>query len=184
MNGKSTVPANRDEDKQLVLHIRVELGGKIYEENLAAQAHISLDLHGLNEALAAHPGNFAWWAMMEVVAREQLDQLNGELEERNAQLFNFYQSSLVGREEDGKKRSKPTLEAIRSRIVLDKNYQALNKRVLQAKRDQEKITVGRQSMQVKKDTLLAIASNLRQEMDSNLHVVKRDMAEAGRRRHQ
>jgi len=176
--------AKRDDDKQLILRIRVELGGNVYEEDLAAQAHIALDPHGFNQALAAHAGNFAWWAMLEVVAREQLDQLNGELEERNAQLFNFYTAKLTRREQNGKKSSKPTLEAIRVNIVLDKNYQALNKRVLQARRDMEKVTVGRQAMQVKKDTLLAIGSNMRAEMDSKLYVVKRDMAETSRRRYQ
>lgn len=158
-----------------LLKIRVELGGRVYEEDLEPQAFINPDLDGLNRALAEHPGRFAWWAMLETYARASYEGLSTQLETLDATLFSRYQRQLLEGAVDGKKG--PTLDSIRSLVTLDRERQALVERTARAKQDFEQVTVGRRTMEQRKDALLAIASNLRAEMDARLAVGKSRLEE-------
>jgi len=163
-----------------LLKIRVELGGRVYEEDLEPQAFINPDLDGLNKALAEHPGRFAWWAMLETYARATFEELSTQLETLDATLFNRYQRQLAEEVPEGSKKG-PTLDSIKALVTLDKDRKTLVDRIAQTKQDFEQVTVGRQTMQQRKDSLIAIASNLRAEMDTWLAIGKSKVEEMYRK---
>src|SRR3990167_2405534 len=130
------------------LRVRVELNGKIYEEDLGAQTAINSDLAGLNTALSEQPGRFAWWATLEALARAKHEDLVAQLESLDAALFGEYQTALlVG----GSKT--PKLDA-------------------------ELVQAGRRTMEHRKDALITIASNTRSEMDFRIYSGKTQMPDA------
>lgn len=160
------------------LRVRVELNGTVYEEDLAAQTGLNLDLAGLNQALAEQPGRFAWWATLEALARAKHEDLTAQLEALDAVLFGQYQTELRTLAENAVKANKsptvkePTLDAIRSRTHLDKNRMILDATARQARLDADLVQVGRRTMEHRKDTVIAIANNMRAEMDLKLYVGK------------
>jgi len=155
-----------------ILHVKVSIQGETYEEDLNTQARIDPDLEGLNQALADHPGRFAWWSVLETLARAQVDDLESQMELLNAELFDEYQRRLT----DPGGKGKPTLDTIKGHVVQDPRYQEVTKLLLNARTDLNYVSVGRWTMVHRKDSLLAIASNLRAEMDYDLSVHKKKMA--------
>ena len=161
-----------------LLRIRIQLNGRDYSEDLAASAIINPDLDGLNTALAEHPSRFAWWATLEVFARAQYEDLSGQLTALDAELFSRYSTLLRSTQTKEGKGREPTLDAIKSRITLDKPRRVLSERMAQAKKEYELVQVGRRTMEQRKDALTAIASNMRAEMDHKMYVGKSRAYEA------
>jgi len=151
-----------------VLQIRVELGGKVFEGDLQAEARVDPDPVGLNQALAEQPGRFAWWATLEVLARSLVEELERDRATKHAELYSFYEASLSATDTDGK-RAKPTVDKIKSEILKHADYRQLQGRLAAATEQHGLLTVARQTMQMRKDVLLAVASNLRAERDAHIH---------------
>ena len=178
--GRPGLPETQLDDKIKRLRIRVTLDGKTYDEDLGLQADVQMSYDGLNRALAEHPARFAWWATLETLARARHEELEAQLKELDATLFGKYQEDLasIGTNARGEQVVKdPTLDRIKAAVTLDTQRQTLAASVASAKRDLEQLTVGRQTMQQRKDVLLAIASNWRAEMDYQLMVGQRSLRE-------
>mgnify|MGYP001615049458 CR=1 FL=1 len=156
-----------------ILKVSVTIGARRFEEDLAAQAATAPDIEGLNRNLAEHPGRFAEWAMLEALARQQCEELDARVKFLDAELFEKYQATLSVTV------AKPTLDAIKARVTMDSRMVALSAEARGARASLEQLTVGRQTMQMKRDTLLALASNWRAEMDSNLVIARRTAAGFG-----
>lgn len=155
------------------LRVRVELNGTVYEEDLGVQTGLNLDLVGLNQALAEQPGRFAWWATLEALARAKHEELTAQLESLDAVLFGQYQIELrTGAPKE------PTLDAIRSKMHLDKRRMVLDAAVRQARLDADLVQAGRRTMEHRKDTVIAIANNMRAEMDLKLYTGKSRLPDA------
>ena len=157
------------------LRIRVEVGGIVYEEDLGIQTGLNLDLAGLNQALAEQPGHFAWWATLEALARAKHEDLTAQLAALDAVLFGQYQTELRAQQATTKE---PTLDAIRSKMHLDKRRMALDAAMRQAKLDTDLVQAGRRTMEHRKDTVIAIANNMRAEMDMKLYTGKSRLPDA------
>lgn len=157
-----------------LLKISVSIGGKLYEEDLNPSVDINLDIVSLNTMLSENPGRFAWWAMLEALARYEQDMLQNQLESLEADLFIRYQSELSTVDDRGKA-SRPTIENIRSHVVVDLDRATIVDKLSEAKKNLGQITVGRQSIQHCKDSLITIASNMRAEMENQVSVYKRKM---------
>lgn len=151
-----------------ILHIRVELGGRVHEGDLEAQARVDTNIDGLNQALAEQPGRFAWWATLEVLGRVQAEELEGQRAALHAELYSFFEASLAATDTEGK-RAKPTIEKIKSEILKHPDYKELLARQAKANEAHGLLTVARQTMQMRKDSLLAVCSNMRSERDSHMH---------------
>jgi len=153
--------------KPEILRVTVDfLDGSKWVEDLGAQlTPLEPDLQGMNLALEEAPGRFAWWGMLEARARGAFDDLEAQVKVLDAELFNQYFQTLNGGFMSGGQPKPPTLDAIRSAITLDSRMQVLQARLRKAKLDLDQITVGRRTMDQRKDTLLAIASNWRAEME-------------------
>lgn len=161
-------------DQNDVLKVTITINGRTYSEDLKAQSFINPDLDGLNTALAEHPGRFAWWATLEALCREHHDNLVAQTEVLRAQLFIKYQIELRAAmpTAEGGKAKEPTLDAINSKVVLDKEGLALGHNLREAKAGLDRATAGRRTMEQKKESLIAIASNMRAEMDHRIYTGK------------
>ena len=147
--------------------VHVEFQGNIFDLDAGADAHIDSDLEGLNQNLVAHPGKIARWAFVETKIREIVEGLENRLELMDAELFTMIPARI---EKEGKK---ATVDTIKSYVILDPSRQALQAQLLVRSHELNLIIAGRQTMLAKKDCLLALASNMRAEMDHGLHVAKR-----------
>lgn len=156
------------EEKKMIL-VTVEWAGKTYTEDLMQQSFIDTDLAGLNQALAEHPGRLAWWGSLEVAAKRAAEELEDKIKVKEAELFNTFQSELTVVDESGKEK-RPTLDAIKAAVVTSDERKKLSQEILDARSAFEQIRVGRQTMQDRKDCLLAIASNMRAEWDATMYL--------------
>ncbi len=146
--------------------IRVDMGPDFTIRDLEEDARIDSDPEGINKALSEGPTLIAWWGRSENIARQLVVEAKSRLELYEAELFR----SMPGRiETEG---NKPTVDAIRSRIILDETRQALNKDLQTKEHNLGVIIVGRQAMVHKKDCSLSLAANMRAEMDYQLSIGK------------
>lgn len=163
----SSTTATKSDD---LLKVRIIIGERDYKQDLEVEAQAPVDLEGLNNALSGHPGRFAWWAMLEALARAQHDELETQQKRLEAELYAEHgapDSALA------KKLGKaPTVDAIKSAVLLDKRLHAHQDRIAKAKLALEQVTVGRQTMQQRKDALLAIGSNMRAEMEARMFQIR------------
>ena len=161
-----------------VLRVNVQIGPRRFDEDLAVQASIAPDIDGLNKALAENPSRYAEWAMLEAIARSRWEEIQGyisnldsDIKELEARLF------LDGRDtvEPGSK--PPTVDVLKAMIVLNPERLALSERRKELERDalaakdaMERLIVGRKTIEQRRDSLLALASNWRQEMNTRLQI--------------
>lgn len=164
-----------------LLRVTVEIGDRKYDEDLATQASITPNIEALNDALATNPARYAEWAMLEALAREELDALIGnvdsidvDIKEREARA---YLDVLTPPEDAPPSWKPPTVDAIKATVIIDPQRLALvaARRKLEAARIEaksavEKVAVGRKTMERQQDSLLSLATNWRQEMQTQLSV--------------
>jgi hypothetical protein len=157
------------------LRVTVALGGERYEEDLAAQAAITNDIAGLNDALAQHPGRYAWWAMLEVLATEAAGDLERALKAVEGAAHQRFE---LERSPDGKAL---TVGAIAARIATDAACRAAADALARAETDLQRLTVGRKTMTEKREALVEMARTMRGEMDAGM-LQARSRMEQGLRR--
>lgn len=143
----------------------------IYDQDLATQASIIPDIEKLNLALATNPGRFAEWAMLEAMARAEWDAAVGKVNDLGTELKDVeaaLQIEFVGQ---------GTVSFLAAKVQIDPRRQAKATEIREAegvvrqKKDQlETMIVGRKTLEQKRDSLLALASNWRQEMQTGLGV--------------
>lgn len=143
-----------------ILHIEVELGGRVYSGDLETEARVDTNPAGLNQALAEQPGRFAWWATLETLARTQAEEVDRERGTLHAELYSHYEAVLAATNTEGKP-ARATVEKIKSEILKHPPYRALQVKQEKANEALGLLTVARQTMQMRKDVLMAVASNMR-----------------------
>jgi hypothetical protein len=150
------------------LRVQLELHGRNYTRDLEVEARVDMDPEGLSRALADLPGLFAFYAAAEAEARAVAKLAELERAKIHAERYTFLESSHAVTDAKGK-RSKPTVEAIKSLIVKDPRYHAAQIATINAERQLDLTVAARQTIQVKKDVTLAAASNYRAELDAQFH---------------
>ena len=131
-----------------------------FDFNLSNQAAIDLNYAALNEAISKNAGLYAVWGVLEVRARREYDDLVTRLEVLEAELFEQHRASIGS-----------PVDAIKACVKKDERRVALALEVNEAKEALEMLTVGKKTVgEQKKDTLLAVASNYRAEMQSRLTI--------------
>lgn len=149
------------------LHVRVELGGRVYEDDLEAWVRADTDPTGLNRALAEQPGRFAWWAVLEAKAQGQAEQAENHRATKHAELYGHYEAALV-RHEDGERRTKPTVEAVKAAIQKHPDYQRALAALAAANEQAGVLLAARQAMQERRECLIELARNMREERQAHL----------------
>jgi hypothetical protein len=143
--------------------VPVTVNTRGFDYNLSEAAQIATNYGALSDAIADNPGRYAIWAVLEANARKVFDALTAKLEVLDAELF----EAIRVPQGDGKL---PVVDSIKARIVLTPDRQALMAEVLEAKANLELLLVGRRTIEQKKDSLLALASNARAEMQSRISI--------------
>lgn len=154
-----------------LMKVRVELGDQVFDLDLGSETRIDQDPNGLNEALSNIAGQIAKWGMIEQMARRLLDRLESSLEIMEAAKYKYHTDRLIGLGQ------KTTVDAIKSEVTLDKERQGLSEQLSDARHNLGVVVVGRQAMVHKKDALLELARNMRAEMDNQLAVARKRMAD-------
>jgi hypothetical protein len=159
-----------------LMRVVVEVAGRTYDEDLASQAFIAPNIDALNDALATNPSRYAEWAMLEALAKREVADIDGkvavldsDVKEREAQVY----LDMINNVPPGGKA--PTVDAIKAMVTIDprrialvRQRQALDAMQLEAQDNQNKLAVGRKTMEEKKDSLLELSRNWRQEMQTQL----------------
>lgn len=165
------------------LKIAVEIGAQRFEEDLAVTALIEPNIDALNEGLSKNPGLFAKWAMLEACARAVNDAATGaiatldaDLKDLEGKLFIKWSTRLPGSSEG----RGPTLDSIKSavsqdpeRLTLVERRRQLTVEAQEAKSSLDYITVGRKTIEQRRDSLLELSRNWRAEMERGLSVAQR-----------
>ncbi len=154
-----------------LMKVRVELGDQVFDLDLGSETRIDQDPNGLNEALSNIAGQIAKWGMIEQMARRLVDRLESSLEIMEAAKYKYYTDRLIGLGQ------KTTVDAIKSEVTLDKERQGLSEQLSDARHNLGVVVVGRQAMVHKKDALMELARNMRAEMDNQLAVARKRMAD-------
>lgn len=156
--------------------IPVTVNTKGFTYNLSAQAEIETNYSALSEALAKNPGLYAVWAVLEANARVVQDDLKVRLEIIEAELFEEYRASIGS-----------PIPAIEASVKKDPRRTEILFELNKAKANVDLLMVGKRTIEYRKDSLLAIASNYRAEMQSlsqnrinTLSDKARDMADRAR----
>ena len=159
-------PDSRPAERRLV-QVRVEIGGRVYEGDLAAESRVPTDPDGLSAALAENPARTAWWAAAEALALTQAEQAENARARLYAELFSLNEAVLVRTDADGK-RAKPTVDAVKSAILKSPDYQRALVDVTRANEAARLMRVARDAMRDRKDSLLEVARNYRAELDASM----------------
>lgn len=130
-----------------------------FDYNLSEAAQIATNYGALSDSLADNPGRYAVWGVLEANARKVFDALSAKLEVLEAELFEEFRASI-----------KTPVDAIKANVTKDQRRIDLVAEVLEAKSNLELLLVGRRTIEQKKDSLLALSSNMRAEMNSRISV--------------
>jgi hypothetical protein len=172
-----------------LMRVTVQIGARRYDEDLAEQAMIRPDVASLNDALARHPSRFAEWAMLEALQRTEVDTLNRNVERLESDIKDVeareYQAVL---EQTPAGQKPPTVDAIkaivnvsRERVALVARKREMEDAALNAKDALRKLEVGRKTMEEKRDSLMELSRNWRQEMNGKLQTNNMDQFKPGGR---
>lgn len=174
-----------DKTASNLMRVTVQIGDRRFDEDLAAQALIAPNVEALNDALATNPSRYAEWAMLEALARSEHDQIGGRVNVLDADIKELEARVYLEILDDIG--TKPTVDAIKARVITDPRRLALVKvrqemeaAQVEAKGNLDKITVGRKTMEEKRESLLELARNWRQEMQGKLTVNTQQFKPGGR----
>lgn len=160
--------------KPTQIHLRV--AGHDVQGDLEAEARIATDSDGLSKALAENPARFAWWATLEVLAKAEAEEVENARDALHAELFSHYEAVLSRTDTEGK-RAKATVGAIEAAILKAPQYQAALVKVTAANKSAALLGVARRAMEHRKESLLAVASNYRAELDARIRDQVREVRE-------
>lgn len=158
-----------------LLQLDVIIQGQHYHEDLAAQAVIQNDVPGLNTALSEHPGRFAWWATLELLARDEMEQAVGRVKQYEGEQLTAMLDGFVARKE-----RTPSLASLKLRIVQQPKAIVLARAARAAKLVFRRVQVGRKTTEERKDSVVNMAYLLRAEMEGKLRVGGRTVSEEAR----
>lgn len=146
------------------LPVKVKLGDKEYDLKYEEELKCSEDT--INEDLTDQPSLFAWYAVLQEMAEEVYSRARMEFEISEAQLDAQY------RKEAADKKEKVMEKQILSKIVLNDTHIALRNVMIEAKKNVGTLKAIKDSFNHRKETLIALASNMRAQADPELFVKK------------
>ena len=138
-------------DKAHTLHLDDDLG---------------IDRAGINDELANQPAKFAWYATLYEMARNKSNLLKQKIDEFAAKLD---QSIRAANAAAG---AKTTEGGISAMIASDETMAKLQRQYLDSKKEEGLLYVAKEAFEQRKDMLISIASNMRQEWDTDLKISK------------
>jgi hypothetical protein len=161
-----------------LLRVIVQVGPRRFDEDLAEQAVVRPNIEALNDALSRHASRFAEWAMLEALARTEVDAIKSQISRLDTDVkeieARLYQEVILATPRGEKP---PTVDAIKAMVLVNSarlelvaRERKLEDALLVADDNLRKLAVGRKTMEEKKDSLLELSRNWRQEMAGKLQV--------------
>ena len=127
---------------------------------------LNVDRAGINDALANQPSLFAWYATLYEMARNNSLILDSQIKSYKAELDQYYRMEAV------KENLKITEGAINAKTDSNENLLKLIDEYHASKRQEGMLYVAKAAFEQRKDMLISIASNMRQEWDTELKINK------------
>ncbi len=149
----------------------------ISEVKLDFEHDLKIDTANLNDELMRQPALFSRWAVLAVEARAERDSLEEKMKVTDAQLDAEFRQEAI---EIG---DKITEKKLFSKILLDPRHTLAMNDCLEARKAADILQVGaREAFSQRKDCLISLAANLREEHDSDLHIKEKKAEEIIRRK--
>jgi len=160
-------------EKDLMI-ITVKLN-KDYEFNLSTE--LKIDKVNLNEELMKHPSKVAWFSVLYSLAVEKRDTIGTELDVVYAELDKDIRK-------DPKKygiMEKVTEGAIVNTINSNEIYLTKKKEMIEAKRDSDVLGSAVRAFEHRKDMLVSLCANMRQEFGADNLSIKQQIVGTGQK---
>ncbi len=165
------------------VRVSAEICGRVYEGDLAVEAHvpnIDADPEGLSRALEENPARTAWWAAAEALALTQAEEAENARATLHARLFTLYEATLARTDAEGK-RARATVETVKSEVLKQPEYQRALAAVARANEASRLMRVARDAMRDRKDSLLEVARTYRAELDARMRDSLAEVRDRARR---
>jgi hypothetical protein len=144
-----------------LLKVSITWEGQQIEQDLNSDVTFENDPDGLNKALTEQTSRFAWWAMLQTKAKKRVAILERDLKVKRATVMI-----------EAKIKTPALTEKVLLAVVeADPGVEKLERELIEAESEVQATSVGRDAMKERKDSLLAVASNMREEMDHGLRVL-------------
>ena len=132
---------------QKPLYISIHLAEDRFEGDISKELNISIE--NINSELAEQPAQFARWGTMEVIAKDILESYQGQKSEKLRT--------------ENEKISETKIESL---LLNDPEYMKL-------KKQHNTLRIVKEAFRQRKDMLISLAANLREEFDIDLSVKKK-----------
>ncbi len=150
------------------INLVIELEGEEINVREKFKVDIKLAEETINQDLKEQAPLFAWYAVMFELANEIYEEAELALGMLKAQLGTKY------RKEAAKAGTKLREADFNNKIALDDNYIAAQIEVIQAKRNVGILKAYKNSFAQRKETVIALASNVRQQMLPEIYLKKEE----------
>jgi hypothetical protein len=144
-----------------LLRVAVLWEGQQIEQDLNADVTFENDPEGLNRALGDQVSRSAWWGMLHSRAKHASAVAERDLKVKRAEVL--IQSKL--------KAGAATVDILKAMVDVDPEVEALERRLIEAEAEVQATATGRDALRERKDVLMTVASNMRQEMEQGLRVL-------------
>jgi hypothetical protein len=142
---------------------QVKLGEEVFECD--PENELRMDETTINDDLKDQPSWFAWYATLSEKADSQYQEAKFFLEVIEAEIDAEIRSG------EGKK---PTEAQIKAQIILDERYQKVKMEMIEAKKIVGILKAVTEAFRHRKETLIALASNMRVQSDPEIFIKKQE----------
>ncbi len=144
-----------------LLRVSVSWEGQQIEQDLNADVTYENDPEGLNRALGDQVGRSAWWGMLHSRAKHAAAVVERDLKVQRAKVL--IESKL--------KATSATVDILKAMVDVDPEVEALERRLIEAEAEVQATATARDALRERKDVLMTVASNMRQEMEQGLRTL-------------
>lgn len=150
-------------------NISIKLGTDTYQGNYLKDLEI-IEAR-LNEMLMTQPSRYVFWARMYAVQRVIHERRKFELEKYSAQLYTFIRNE---REQKGEKVTEKIVEMA---MLRDTKYEQMKNQLMRERLRLDHLTSIRDAFSQRKDMLMSLSANLREEFDTTLALKEKEFAD-------
>ena len=163
-----------EHEEQEELLFTVKLGDKVH--NLDLNKDLAIDKHSINRELARQPALYAWYATLHEIAKDKTALCKHKLETFEASL------EMQIRQMDNPP-VKLTADTVSAMVKDNVERRRMVEEYMAAKKAEGLLQVGKASFDQRKDMLISVASNMRNELDDDLKILKEKAEKVTKKSH-
>ena len=142
---------------------------KLYSLDL--ENDLDINTAEINKEMVEQPAQFAWYGVLWKLAGKKASQLKKTITKFKAEL------ELKIREQANESKIKVTESAVEAMVESNETLEKYNDDYIQAKLEEGLLEIGKDAFIQRKDMLVSISSNMRQEIDDDIKVMKESVRE-------